>query len=100
MATATAEKTQDTQTRLEAAQARTSAVSESYERAEAERQAHRERVVQVEPGPEEETLNKVLAGGGVGWSKGRDDPGVRGGRHSACPQGDRVDRVCVPTSSG
>ena len=45
-----------------------SGVSEAYAANEAERQARRERGVTVQPGPEEQALDRVLAGDAVGWS--------------------------------
>ena len=46
-----------------------SGISEAYAANEAERQARRERAVTVEPGPEEQTMDWVLAGDAVGWGR-------------------------------
>ncbi len=44
-----------------------SGISEAYEANETERQARRERAATVQPGPEEQTLDRVLAGDAAGW---------------------------------
>lgn len=44
-----------------------SGISEAYAANEAERQARRERAVTVQPGPEEQALDRVLAGDAAGW---------------------------------
>lgn len=46
-----------------------SGISEAYQANEDERQARRVRAATIQPGPEEQTLDRVLAGDGAGWGR-------------------------------
>ncbi len=46
-----------------------SGISEAYQANEEARQARRERAATVQPGPEEQVLDRVLAGDAAGWGR-------------------------------